>query len=182
MKSTTSNKYLIVWYTFSYLVINKDENVHILDTPKRMIERRERERQNERCREGGRDKRERQRERCKGYRERVKGRGIEHSRTGCALSQKIQGKSSKRRNKAQRKVDYKNYVAITMSRNYYRKLSQEIISQYIMSRKIWELQGYCRIQKLLTIIIVDYDKGRYRYTMAQISVTYNRLTNRGAIF
>ena len=28
----------------------------------------------------------------------------------------------------QRKVDYKNYVAITTSRNYYRKLSQEIIN------------------------------------------------------
>ena len=41
---------------------------------------------------------------------------------------KILVKSPKPRNKAQRKVDYKNYDAITMSRNYEEKLSQEIIS------------------------------------------------------
>ena len=37
-------------------------------------------------------------------------------------------KSSKPRNKAQRKVDYKNYDAIIMSRNYQEKLWHEIIS------------------------------------------------------
>ena len=37
-------------------------------------------------------------------------------------------KSPKPRNKALRKVDYKNYDAITMSRNYYRKLWGEIIT------------------------------------------------------
>ena len=31
--------------------------------------------------------------------------------------------------KTQRKVDYKNYVAITMRRNYQQKLSEEIISR-----------------------------------------------------
>ena len=37
-------------------------------------------------------------------------------------------KSPKPRNKAQRKVDNKNYDAITMSRNYEEKLLQEIIT------------------------------------------------------
>ena len=37
-------------------------------------------------------------------------------------------KSSKPRNKEQRKVDYKNYDAITMWRNYDTKLSGEIIT------------------------------------------------------
>ena len=108
-----------------------------------MIERREREgerekeRQKERYREGGRDKRERE----TGERDRDSDR-----------ESKILVKSPKPRNKAQRKVDYKNYDAITMRRNYDMKLSatrnyeekliQEIISQYIMSRKMWELQGY----------------------------------------
>ena len=36
---------------------------------------------------------------------------------------KILVKSPELGNKAQRKVEYKNYDAITMSRNYYRKLS-----------------------------------------------------------
>ena len=49
-------------------------------------------------REGEIRERERERERCKGYRERVKGRGIEHSCT----------ENLWERNKAQRKVDYKN--------------------------------------------------------------------------
>ena len=35
-------------------------------------------------------------------------------------------KSTKPRHKAQRKVDYKNYDAMTMSRNYDRKLSPSI--------------------------------------------------------
>ena len=52
--------------------INKQGRKRPLDTPKRIIERREREgereRQKERYREGGRGKRER--ERCKGYIER----------------------------------------------------------------------------------------------------------------
>ena len=51
---------------------------------------------------------------------------------------KILVKSPKPRNKAQRKVDYKNYVAITMSRNYDTKLSatrnyHEKLLQEIMS-------------------------------------------------
>ena len=37
-------------------------------------------------------------------------------------------KSPKPRNKAQRKVDYKSYDAINMSRNYDTKLSREIIT------------------------------------------------------
>ena len=37
-------------------------------------------------------------------------------------------KSPKPKNKAQRKVDYKNYDAITMSRYYYRKLQGKIIT------------------------------------------------------
>ena len=47
-------------------------------------------------------------------------------------------------------VDYKNDDALTMSRNYYRKLLQEIMTASIsMTRKMWELQGYWRIQKLI---------------------------------
>ena len=42
-------------------------------------------------------------------------------------------KSPKRRNKAQRKVDYKNYDAITMSRNYDTKLSASNSSGEIMT-------------------------------------------------
>ena len=51
----------------------------------------------------GIDKRERERERegeRERERERVKGRGIEHLRTECALLYKIFGKSPKPRNKA----------------------------------------------------------------------------------
>ena len=57
-------------------------------------------------------------------------------------------KSPKPRNKAQRKVDYKNYYAITMSRNYEEKSLQEIMTENYdrklsasisMTRKIWEL-------------------------------------------
>ena len=44
-------------------------------------------------------------------------------------------KSPKPRNKVQRKVDYKNYDTITMSRNYEWKLSASIS----MKRKMWEL-------------------------------------------
>jgi hypothetical protein len=47
---------------------------------------------------------------------------------GSLLESKILVKSPKPRNEAQRKVDYKSYDAITMSRNYYRKLSEEIMS------------------------------------------------------
>jgi hypothetical protein len=55
----------------------------------------------------------------------------------CALVENRR-KSPKRRNKAQRKVNYKNYVPITMRRNYDMKLSatrnyQEKLSQEIMS-------------------------------------------------
>ena len=76
---------------------NKDENARPLDTPKRMIERREREgerekeRQKDRYREGGRDKREREkeRERCKRYRERES--------KGVAKSTPVQGVRSRRK-------------------------------------------------------------------------------------
>ena len=44
-------------------------------------------------------------------------------------------------------VEYKNYDEITMSRNYYRKLSQEIMTSISMTQKMWELQVYWRIQK-----------------------------------
>ena len=71
---------------------------------------------------------------------------------------KILVKSPEPGNKAQRKVKYKNYDAITMSRNYYRKFSQEIITEnyqlvYIITRKMWGLQGYCRIQKSKLIFV-----------------------------
>ena len=85
-----------------------------LDTPKRMIERREREGEREkegykeRYKKGGRDKRDRDRER--------EVKGIESEREN-----KILVKSPNPRNKAQRKVDYKNYNAITMRRNYQEK-------------------------------------------------------------
>ena len=38
-------------------------------------------------------------------------------------------KSSKPGNRAQRKVDYTNYYAITMRRNYFRKLRLKIITE-----------------------------------------------------
>jgi hypothetical protein len=47
---------------------------------------------------------------------------------GSLFESKILVKSPKTRFKAQRKVDYKNYDAITMSRSYEEKLLQEIIS------------------------------------------------------
>ena len=47
---------------------------------------------------------------------------------GSLFESKILVKSPKPRNKAQRKVDYKNYYAITIKRNYEENLGQEIIS------------------------------------------------------
>jgi hypothetical protein len=41
---------------------------------------------------------------------------------GSLFERKILVKSPELENKAQRKVDYTNYYAITMGRNYYRKL------------------------------------------------------------
>ena len=62
-------------------------------------------------------------------------------------------------NKAQRKVEYKNYHAITMSRNYEEKLlqelSQEIMSQYINHAENVRLQGYWRIQKVNVDFVID---------------------------
>ena len=46
---------------------------------------------------------------------------------------KILVKSPKQRNKAQRKIDYKNYDAITMRRNYDTKLSASKLSGEIIS-------------------------------------------------
>jgi hypothetical protein len=45
------------------------------------------------------------------------------------FGRKILVKSPELGNKAQRKVEYKNYHAITMRINYYRKLSGEIITE-----------------------------------------------------
>ena len=84
-----------------------------------MIERRvregerEKERQKERYREGGRERGERDSE--------VNGQRGERDRESERES-KILVKSPKPRNKAQRKVEYKNYDAITMRRNYQEKL------------------------------------------------------------
>ena len=80
---------------------------------------------------------------------------------------KILVKSPKPRNEAQKKVNYKNYNSITMSRSYQKKLSAEIISrnyQQKLSAKIMtqyyelvyyvaqnELQGYWRIQKCFAL-------------------------------
>ena len=63
---------------------------------------------------------------------------------GSLFESKFLVKSPKPRNKAQRKVDYKNYDAITMSRNYEEKLLQEIVTRKLsasisMTRKMWEL-------------------------------------------
>ena len=64
------------WYSLPQFQ-NKQGRKRPLDTPKRMIERREREKGKRRDIEREGEIRER---------ERVKGRGIEHSRTWCALS------------------------------------------------------------------------------------------------
>ena len=48
---------------------------------------------------------------------------------GSLFKRKILVKSPEPGNRAQRKVDYTNYYSITMSRNYFRKLSQKIISE-----------------------------------------------------
>jgi hypothetical protein len=52
-------------------------------------------------------------------------KGIERVK---GAQRKIFVKSPEPGNKAQRKVEYKNYQAITMSRNYEEKLSVEIIT------------------------------------------------------
>ena len=54
---------------------------------------------------------------------------------------KILVKSPEPVNEAQRKVEYKNQDAINMSRNYYRKLSQKIITSISMTQKMWELEA-----------------------------------------
>ena len=73
------------------------------------------------------------------YRERER----EREGDGSLFKSKILVKSPKPRNKAQIKVDYKNYDAITMSRNYEWKLFQEIMTgnyQLVsMMRKMREL-------------------------------------------
>jgi hypothetical protein len=58
---------------------------------------------------------------------------------GSFFERKILVKSPKPRIKVQRNVDYKNYDGITMSRNYYRKLSQDIMTSLSMTQKMWEL-------------------------------------------
>ena len=59
-------------------------------------------------------------------------KGIERVK---GVQRKILVKSPKPGNKVQRKVEYKNYEAITMSRNYYRKLSASVS----IMQKMWEL-------------------------------------------
>ena len=93
-----------------------------LDTPKIMIQRREREgerereSQKERYREGGRDNRERERERgqrdkeVKGFSGRFLQKGRE-TRMVQLIERKILVKSPETGNKAQRKVEYKYYHA-----------------------------------------------------------------------
>ena len=76
-----------------------------------------------------------ERRETEGEREREKGRRRDIGREGEIREREIFGKSPKRRNKAQRKVYCKNYDAITISRNYYRKLSASIL----MTQKMWEL-------------------------------------------
>ena len=83
---------------------------------------REREKQTERYRQGGRDERESKREIERETDVRDIQRESEKERQS-AISQKNYGKSPKRRNKAQRKVDCKNYDAITIRKNYDTKLS-----------------------------------------------------------
>ena len=122
---------------------NKHGRKRPLDAPKRMIERREREKERERKigrrrdleRDGDiRERGERDRE-VKGAQfkpnpspnafpklcEWFSGRFLLKGRGKCTVPS-ILVKSPEQGNKAQRKVDYKNYYAITMSRNYYRKL------------------------------------------------------------
>ena len=62
---------------------------------------------------------------------------------GSLFESKILVKSPKPRNKVQRKKDYKNYDAITISRNYDTKLSQfsklSASSSISITQKMWEL-------------------------------------------
>ena len=99
---------IFLFRIFSSSKKNKDANVHQIRQRKLQREEREKERQKERYREE-----------CAPTLSRVQ------------IRSKFLVKSPKPKNKAQRKVDYKNYDAITMSRNYEEKLLQEIISQYI---------------------------------------------------
>ena len=73
-------------------------------------------------------------------------------------------KSPKPRNKAQRKVDYKNYDAITMRRNYQEKLWHEIISDALLSGEIitrnYELVYYV-VENVGIIGILAYPKNIY---------------------
>jgi hypothetical protein len=48
---------------------------------------------------------------------------------GSLFERKILVNSPEPEKKAQRKIDYTNYYAITMRRNYYRKLSVKIMSE-----------------------------------------------------
>ena len=61
---------------------------------------------------------------------------MERTRTKTSIKYAKENDREKReRNKAQIKVEYKNYDAITISRNYYRKLSVSIS----MTQKMWKL-------------------------------------------
>ena len=54
-------------------------------------------------------------------------------------------KSPKPRNKAQRKVEYKHYHAITMSRNYEEKLLQELSQENY--ELVYQSRGKCEIYR-----------------------------------
>ena len=54
-------------------------------------------------------------------------------------------KSPKPGNKGQRKVEDKNYHAITMRRNHYRKLSGEIITETY--QLVYQSRGKCEIYR-----------------------------------
>ena len=71
---------------------------------------------------------------------------------GSPFESKILVKSLKPRNKAQRKVDYKNYDAITMRRNYEEKLLQEIISYYINDAENVGIIGILAYPKMVNIV------------------------------
>ena len=56
-------------------------------------------------------------------------------------------KSSEPGNKAQRKVDYTNYYAITMRRNYFRRLSPKIKSENY--QLLYQSRRKCEIYKII---------------------------------
>ena len=116
------------------ILLDKQGRKRPLDTPKRMIERRERERKVEgEIQRGGEIKRDRERKMLSpnyvsgSQPITIKSEGDAH---GSLFERKILVKSPEPGNKAQRKIE---------RRNYYSKLSGEIISQY-PKRKFLQLK------------------------------------------